>query len=135
MNEQNNTDAPERIVDLHELPKTLDAPSRSFSKRTLPYEAHKRVSQPKEAQNEIKQAKTMMQYHEGQEVEAKRSYLPVIPSRGGWCKAKIVRWIELEARRMKGMLPNSKGYYEVEFLDGTRGVFDVDHIRAVYLGY
>jgi len=77
----------------------------------------------------------MTQYHEGQEVEAKRSYLPVIPSRGGWCKAKIVRWIELEARRMKGMLPNSKGHYEVEFLDGTRGVFDVDHIRAVYLGY
>ena len=87
------------------------------------------------ASTQPKEAKTMTQYHEGQEVEAKRSYLPVIPSQGGWCKAKIVRWIELEARRMKGMLPNSKGHYEVEFLDGTRGVFDADHIRAVYLGY
>jgi hypothetical protein len=60
----------------------------------------------------------MTQFHEGQEVEI---YWEFKRRAERWHKAKIVE-------------PPRSAYStqcQVEFPDGTRGVFDADHIRAV----
>jgi hypothetical protein len=69
-----------------------------------------------------KEAQTMTQYHEGQEVEVatvERSNF------GARRKAKVVNpdW------HLHLALPNS-GAIEVEFPDGKRAVFNADHIRS-----
>lgn len=65
----------------------------------------------------------MTKFHEGQEVEVTRRD-PNIPN-WNWRKAKIV----------DGWLKTTGPFYQqrlqVEFLDGTRAIFDADHIRAV----
>ncbi len=61
----------------------------------------------------------MSNFVEGQEVEVLVSKYPEPPSstNSDWCKAKIIRYY----------LNNT---FEVQFPDGTRAVFDADHIRA-----
>ena len=66
----------------------------------------------------------MTQFHEGQEVEALR-HEPATKRRGAfdqWRKAKIVSHDFSWPYHPK---------FEVKFLDGTRAVFDADHIRRV----
>jgi hypothetical protein len=61
---------------------------------------------------------TKQQFREGQDVEV--WVYPVRwgdPNQDDWRKAKIVR--------------GAGEFYEVQFLDGTRAVFDAEHIRAV----
>ena len=60
------------------------------------------------------------QFHEGQEVEVWGANM--YP----WRKAKIVA-----AEIHRGALGVPTGAYIVQFPDGTRGVFDAEHIRAV----
>jgi hypothetical protein len=59
------------------------------------------------------------QFHEGQEVEV---WIAIIASQGVWRKAKI-------------LYPGGDKYvgewWYVQYPDGTRGVFDVEHIRTV----
>jgi hypothetical protein len=56
------------------------------------------------------------QYHEGQEVEV-YDFRP-----GGWCKAKVVQSCIEETE---------KGYWMVQFPDGSRAVFEAKNIRAI----
>jgi len=56
----------------------------------------------------------MPQFHEGQEVE-------VAPVSGVWRKAKIARKLHTGG---------AAGSFQVEFDDGTRAVFNADHIRV-----
>jgi hypothetical protein len=67
------------------------------------------------------EATEMTQFHEGQEVEVRIK----APTQDGgyWRKAKIVRCDN------KGLYPAPYPYI-VEFQDGTRAVFDAEHIRA-----
>jgi len=62
----------------------------------------------------------MTQFHEGQEVEV----APLSEMFGAWRKAKIV---EVDQRAVQ----TSPIKHLVEFADGTRGVFDADHIRSL----
>jgi hypothetical protein len=59
----------------------------------------------------------MTQFHEGQEVEVNGEDVDM----PRWEKAKIVRGPALTAGE----------FYEVQFPDGTRAVFDAEHIKAV----
>ena len=65
-------------------------------------------------------AKTMTQFHEGQEVEVTKGFdgNPL-----GWRKAKIVQIIWLD------VIKHREHKFEVEFPDGTGAVFDTAHIR------
>ena len=72
---------------------------------------------------------TMTQFHEGQEVEVWKE----VRARGTdlhqnfvrrWCKAKIV------ARASDAPVTRNR-QWAVQFPDGTRVVFDVEHIRAI----
>jgi hypothetical protein len=65
----------------------------------------------------------MTQFHEGQEVEVKIYAREAMCNQ--WWKAKIVKRDHMtDADRMNEKL------VPVRFTDGTRGVFDVKHIRA-----
>jgi hypothetical protein len=69
----------------------------------------------------------MTQFHEGQEVEVGKQ-TAIAPHRGiyatEWGKATIVR--RIVRRPYDTSRPDG---YEVEFHDGTRDIFDADHIR------
>jgi hypothetical protein len=74
----------------------------------------------------------MTQFHEGQDVEVWKE----VRTRGTdlhqnyvrrWCKAKIVYALK-ETPRYLVQFPEPNGKYDV---DGTRAVFDAEHIRAV----
>ncbi len=64
----------------------------------------------------------MTQFNIGQEVEV-RSATHMSTESQMWCKAKIINAMGFA----------SEGHM-VQFRDGTRAVFDVDHIRAVKEG-
>lgn len=64
---------------------------------------------------------------EGQEVEVKRR-MPMSRGRGAWCKAKIVR--DGGTWGAQALPEERKNFWIVEFADGTRAVFDANHIRA-----
>ncbi len=60
------------------------------------------------------------QFHEGQEVEVYTPYrfIDSGPRSGDWRKAKIVEFLGMSC-------------WQIQFPDGTRSVFDAEHIRAV----
>jgi len=73
--------------------------------------------------NHPNRSKMQLQYHEGQEVEVRTAPLPQFGHGydSDWRKAKIVAW--------------EPGYgspiaHQVQFPDGSRAVFDAEHIRA-----
>jgi hypothetical protein len=59
-------------------------------------------------------------FHEGQQAEV-HCFMPMSSGRGVWRKAKIVE------RGPEVM----SDWYRVQFPDGTRAVFDAEHIRTV----
>jgi hypothetical protein len=66
----------------------------------------------------------MTQFHEGQEVEVVGLMWDGLDPESAWKwrKAKILYYVE----RTGGI-----DWYEIEFANGTRGVFETDHIRAL----
>jgi hypothetical protein len=68
--------------------------------------------------NSKKRAMTK-QFHEGQDVEVHVTPPGLNESHGAWRMAKIV-----------SVDRHGYGYAQVQFPDGTRAVFDADHIRA-----
>jgi hypothetical protein len=71
---------------------------------------------------------TMAQFHEGQEVEVWGDIAGLCCSGGfdQWRKAKIVQVIPDGTEHW-----DAREGYEVQFHDGTRALFDEDHIRAL----
>lgn len=68
------------------------------------------------------ESRQMTQFNEGQEVEVRHELADgKWAASYGWSKAKIMAGTEL----------SSTEKFVVEFADGTRAVFDADHIRAV----
>lgn len=68
----------------------------------------------------------MSQFHEGQEAEVFVEIPPAFRGdwRAKWRKARVVR----EAK-------SEPGKWVVEFVNGDRGVFDTDHIRATDMDF
>jgi|ERR1035437_1614701 hypothetical protein len=80
-------------------------------------------------EQELRDTRKMAQFHEGQEVEALR-HEPATKRRGAfdqWRKAKIIRNDKVSYCGCT----ICNGGWEVKFLDGTRAVFDAEHIRAI----
>jgi hypothetical protein len=87
--------------------------------------AYKRQREAHELQ---KEAETMTQFHEGQEVEVATTALE---SRGGRAYTRKWRKARIDYRNciaIEGPLPRKEKWHVI-FADGTRGVFDEDHIR------
>jgi hypothetical protein len=74
----------------------------------------------------------MTQFHAGQDVEVHETPAGLNESHGSWRKAKIVREslgaIGIKAGHEPVAIANA---YHVQFPDGSCGVFDAVHIRAV----
>jgi hypothetical protein len=67
----------------------------------------------------------IQQFHEGQEVEVSTSFDCGVAIYG-WRKAEIVSI-------QRPITWTGDTLYTVQFLDGSRGVFSVDHIREIDL--
>lgn len=63
------------------------------------------------------------QFHEGQEVEVYYPFSRSNEATWPWCKAKII------ARASDAPITRNR-QWAVQFRDGTRAVFDTEHIRA-----
>jgi hypothetical protein len=70
----------------------------------------------------------MTQFHEGQEVEVSTPLEASLYGQRVWRKAKIVK-----RDHMTDTDQADERLTPVRFRDGTRGVFNVDHIRAANL--
>lgn len=73
----------------------------------------------------------MTQFHEGQEVEVARDVGGMFPYKN-WRKAKLIRMAPDGGAIFNPVyevqFPEPNGKYDV---DGTRAVFDAEHIRAI----